>query len=121
MSFQKSLLSQVEIKVWGHLVIPEAYMRICLRRNLYQITQEEEQNIKVIEENLLWVDGYEHAIEMVNHKTPLRRGNPTLRSLGTRERDRGETEAIDGDRLVFKPIGFGVNEYLLYHLPASLP
>lgn len=54
-----------------------------------------------------------NAIE-INHKTTLRRGNLTLRSQGTRERDRGEAEAMDGNRLVFKPIGLGVKESLIY-------
>lgn len=61
-----------------------------------------------------------NAIEMGNEKIPLKR-NPILRPLRTRERGRSEAEAIDGDRLVLKPIGFGVNESLLYHLLALSP
>lgn len=62
-----------------------------------------------------------NVIEMGNEKTPLKRRNPILKSLWTRERGRNEAEAVDADRLVFKPISFGDNEYLLYHLLSLAP
>lgn len=49
-------------------MLPAAYVRICIRRHLYQITHEEESNIKQLEERWLQVDTDVHNAKSENSK-----------------------------------------------------
>lgn len=99
---------------YGHLVIPEAYMRLYEEERIPDHTR----GIKYLSARRKPVAGRQTSTmpQKSEMKRQLKRRNPILRSLQTMERGRNEADAINGDRLVFKSMSFGVNESLLYHL-----